>query len=419
VLVFPGNNDGYLVKVADFGLGFLRKEELILPGHGVNALAQSQVGTVWIRAPEVDASPPGTQYDPAAVDVFSFGMVLVDLLTDGEGENIRWEVAYQKKDPKTGKNLLSFGVDVVKLRSILSTVSKRPPGLVSLAVSCCCEDPKQRPTLDQISHVLDGLIEKTSQANEVRHNLQALLEKRETQALEASAAIKSQEGIQIWAQMSDNLKLPMVEAGEVWKFCRELFENYGPVLTSGEADVLAEACGCPEEGNMDAPHFAQVWERLNPIIHLLKNEQLGYLWRSGVCNLFCDRYGAVDALTKTGHGGGLVIRISNSFPGKLTVSFLNAKTKKPVHQILTFGDNALCLGKGLDSKMFAGFHDLFLYYMSNQFLALLGRNGQETELKTLAATIPVPLPPNVNKEGDAGYEEDGYLVCNPFETKKE
>jgi hypothetical protein len=38
-------------------------------------------------------------------------MVLVDLLTDGEGEDIRWEVAYQKKDPKTGKNLLSFGVD--------------------------------------------------------------------------------------------------------------------------------------------------------------------------------------------------------------------------------------------------------------------------------------------------------------------
>jgi serine/threonine protein kinase len=38
-------------------------------------MAQSQVGTVWIRAPEVDEK---TTYDPAAVDVFSYGMVLVE-----------------------------------------------------------------------------------------------------------------------------------------------------------------------------------------------------------------------------------------------------------------------------------------------------------------------------------------------------
>jgi len=31
-------------------------------------------------------------YDPAAVDVFSYGMVLVDLLTNGLGEELRWEV---------------------------------------------------------------------------------------------------------------------------------------------------------------------------------------------------------------------------------------------------------------------------------------------------------------------------------------
>lgn len=66
--------------------------------------------------------------------VFSFGFVLVDLLTDGQGEDIRWEVTYQKKDAETGKMLLSFGLDSAKLRSILSQTKGRPHGLVELAV---------------------------------------------------------------------------------------------------------------------------------------------------------------------------------------------------------------------------------------------------------------------------------------------
>lgn len=39
----------------------------------------------------------------AAVDVFSFGMVMCEICTDGNGEDIRWASTYQKTD-ESGNN---------------------------------------------------------------------------------------------------------------------------------------------------------------------------------------------------------------------------------------------------------------------------------------------------------------------------
>jgi hypothetical protein len=59
---------------------------------------------------------------------------------------------------------------------------------------CLFVDPKKRPSLSAISQRLSVLIEKYTQSENVRAHLQEALEKRETQALVASAAIKSAEG---------------------------------------------------------------------------------------------------------------------------------------------------------------------------------------------------------------------------------
>ena len=177
VLVFPGDNDGFLLKLADFGLGFLKKDTDILPTRSTSSGLDQQVGTVWIRAPEID---DGTSTDPAAADVFSFGMVLVDMLTDGGGEDTRWEVAYQKKNAE-GKSLLSFGINTDHLREILMRkANKRPAGLVALAVECSNEDPKKRPLLSHISQRLAVLLEKFTQSEKVHTHLQEQLAKRET-----------------------------------------------------------------------------------------------------------------------------------------------------------------------------------------------------------------------------------------------
>ncbi len=66
--------------------------------------------------------------------------------------------------------------------------------LVVLTFVCLFVDPKKRPSLSAISQRLSVLIEKYTQSENVRAHLQEALEKRETQALVASAAIKSAEG---------------------------------------------------------------------------------------------------------------------------------------------------------------------------------------------------------------------------------
>jgi hypothetical protein len=74
------------------------------------------------------------------VFLLCFHRFLCSLLTNGGGEEMRWEVAYQKKDPVTGKNLLSFGLNTDHLRELLTRKSnKRPAGLVALAVECASE----------------------------------------------------------------------------------------------------------------------------------------------------------------------------------------------------------------------------------------------------------------------------------------
>ena len=117
VLIFGANT----AKIADFGLSFLSElggdrdreahvdrrmmlEDSVLSTplskslskllqgrsdfspEGKKALASSRVGTVWIRAPEVDSDQ---RYDTASVDIFSLGMIFAEFLTNGEAEDIR------------------------------------------------------------------------------------------------------------------------------------------------------------------------------------------------------------------------------------------------------------------------------------------------------------------------------------------
>ncbi len=401
VLVFPGDNGGFLLKLADFGLGFLKREtgEELIPSRLHNSPALAQVGTVWIRAPEVDSQ---AVFEPAAVDVFSLGMVLVDLLTDGGGEEIRWEVAYQKKDPVTGKNTLSFGLNTDHLREILSRKSnKRPPGLVALAVECSNEDPTKRPTLSVISQRLAVLLEKYTQSETVHAHLQEQLAKRETQALAASAAIRSTEGMEIWAQVSQNLKQKEVPGSVVWPRCLELFDVFGAALSPAEADVLAEAAGYADEGKIDASLFAHIWERLEPIVHLFRNEQIGYLWRRGCCALLSDRATSTQSLAAVHSRSAIVLRISTTFAGKLTISTMNSAGKSQ-HQLVAIDAYAVILGKGVDCRTFEGINDLFLYLVSCGYKLLVGRDNCSTmALDQVAVEMPRPVASAMAESGDS------------------
>ncbi len=289
------------------------------------------------------------------MDVFSFGMVLVDLLTDGNGEDIRWEVCafrlshifwtltnnatpkvtYQKKDPVTGKNLLQFGVDTKKLHSILSKVKTRlPADLVKLAVQCCDEVPERRPTLASINTALALLVERYTGAcamvlpcprseplpasENVRETLRTRLERQESRALSASAAIRSETGTAVWATATRGLSADEVGAGEVWDACVALFEGHGPPLLEEESAVLAEIAGAHVDGKLDVQHFAELWHRVEPLLRLVQDAELGWLWREGHVPLFVDRTGAV-ALLNACDAQCVVIRVSSTL-GRVTLS---------------------------------------------------------------------------------------------------
>ena len=202
----------------------------------------------------------------------------------------------------------------------------------------------------------------------------------------------------LWATVSGNLKLKTVPCAVVWRHCLDMFESLGNELSSAETDVLAEAVGYNDDASMDASMFALIWERLEPIVDLFRNEQIQYLWRKQQCSLLCDRTAATTALSEPGHKLCVVLRISNTFAGKLTVSSLNS-SKKVVHQLVTLDAFAVILGKGVDCKPFEGLNDLFEHLASIGFTHLLGRDNKKYDLKSLAQELPKPKP--LVESGDA------------------
>lgn len=426
VLVFPGNNDGFLLKLADFGLGFLNdnlhkgSDQLQItrriPGLDwgdvvalphvpppQQDLTSSQVGTVWIRAPEVDSNK---QYSAAAVDVFSFGMVLVDLLTDGNGEDIRWEVTYQKKDPTTGKNLLAFGIDSKKLKEILSKCKTRLPGdFLNLAVRCCDEEPGQRPTLPIITTALAKLVEKLSAADSVREMLSQKLQRKEAIATSAAATIKSDEGTAVWVSLG-GLESKEVPATECLDACVRCFENYGPPLMEEESAVISEAAEALHEGTLDVEGFARLWTRWELIMACIRDPILGWLWSEGHCALFVDRSVAVSYLNTLG-ADSIVFRISSTLPGKLTISVL--KEGKPVHHVVSVEPNVVRLGSGKDARVFGTLLDLFKELSNLGYTHLVRRDGlSRYGLSRLATELP-PAEEQ-QQQGSLGYERDGYAL---------
>ncbi len=310
-------------------------------------------------------------------------MVLVDLLTDGNGEDIRWEVTYQKKDPVTGKTLLSFGLDTKKLHDILSKAKTRlPAGLVALAVQCCDEDPLKRPVLATINTTLAQLSERYTQTERVREHLAQKLQMREAQALAASAAIRSSEGTQVWAGVTHGLSNTDVPASDAWEACVALFEGIGPPLLEEESAVICEAAGATQEGAIDAATFGTYWARLEPILSCLRHEQLGWMWRNGLVALFVDRAQACAMLARAGPSA-VVFRISSTLPGKLTVSVL--KDGRAVHQTVALEPVTAVLGTGKDAKTFDTLTELFLYLHSLGYTTMVGRDGTSTAAMTLIA----------------------------------
>ena len=125
--------DDLSAKITDFG-------ESKALSHDENTM--TTVGTPYFMAPEVFSDEEGDrQYSPA-VDVYSFGMVLLEIFLNGEIGS-----AFKRNwGPMTIMNKISRG-----WRPDLSKVDEEDPGMAKLIARCWERDPSTRPTFKEIT----------------------------------------------------------------------------------------------------------------------------------------------------------------------------------------------------------------------------------------------------------------------------
>ncbi|KAJ3677921.1 hypothetical protein LUZ60_001724 [Juncus effusus] len=145
-------DEGFRAKVADFGLVKLA------PGGGVS-VATRLAGTFGYLAPEYAVTGKIT----TKVDVFSFGIVLMELITG--------RPALDESLPDSTRHLPAFFLSRLKLSkpSLWSTVDQSMADSVhqdsifkvaELAGHCVARDPHQRPEMGYVVNVLSGLVDR-------------------------------------------------------------------------------------------------------------------------------------------------------------------------------------------------------------------------------------------------------------------
>ncbi|KAF2076605.1 hypothetical protein CYY_002091 [Polysphondylium violaceum] len=120
------------IKICDFGFAKFVN----------NPLSMTICGTDEFMSPEVIL---GIQYSYSA-DVYSFGMVLIELITRNRLE---------ERLPQN-----NFDIDYEELQNLIP--SDCPRDFYELALKCCSYYPKDRPTFNEIYDILDKMGEKLS-----------------------------------------------------------------------------------------------------------------------------------------------------------------------------------------------------------------------------------------------------------------
>merc|ERR1712137_43717 len=138
-------------KLADFGLARQIGGSALPTGGGALRMTQ-EVGTMWWRAPEVDSREDYTK----SADVFSFGILMSEIITAIPADDIRTEMI----DMEKSKGLV-FVVDSEKLRTIIPTSpssSGCPQEWIDLVVECCSHESFNRPSMSDILSRLNAML---------------------------------------------------------------------------------------------------------------------------------------------------------------------------------------------------------------------------------------------------------------------
>lgn len=140
--------DLFTAKISDFGLSKALRQ------NDDTAAAMSSVGTPLYAAPEVMR---GDKYDES-VDVYSYGLMLMDCCMVQPLLDYLKERFKQDFEKKRSPNWMKVVHGMKEKGWEPAVFPTAPEGIKDLVHQCCNLPPGERPTFDDIVHILTGEI---------------------------------------------------------------------------------------------------------------------------------------------------------------------------------------------------------------------------------------------------------------------
>ncbi|XP_049848484.1 LIM domain kinase 2-like [Schistocerca gregaria] len=311
-------------KVADFGLSTLLSDDEV---------PMSEVGTPWWRAPELSTH----HYGPAA-DVFSFGILLCEIITRRNGDDIRAGMTYER-------NRLDFATDpelLMKDPELGPLMAMSPPGMKDLAMRCCREDPNERPKTEQLVQELECLSLKFVELSKYCFSMLKKL------LLGSDGNDSYHEDIlpqliyvpyKIWVtavgaliEKDTDVAQLRVPAARVFDLIeKRLQRQMGRCLDELGKQFLSKVMKVQGKNPpIDIKDFSRLWKWVSVFERSIRHRTVLPLFRYGFIHGFVYSRTARQLLLNHGVDGTFIIHSSSSQPDSLIVSYLH---KKKLHQV--------------------------------------------------------------------------------------
>jgi hypothetical protein len=276
----------------------------------------AEVGTPLWRAPELSTH----LYGPAA-DVFSFGVVMFELLTRAHGDDIRPGMTWARKmEFVTNTELLREDAQFTK------EIEWCPPDYWKLASACCNDNPDARPTtqqvVDQLQRISDKLHEVASfasrglQSFEASHPGEHHLEKLDTIVQSAFKMWVAAATTQVSVDSDvEKLTVPCTLIARL--IAERLHALTGKALDDSAKEMLCSVCNLQSSSRMNLEQFAALWKWYSITEHMIIHPLILPHFQDGFIYGFISAELALQLLGNK--EGQLIIRFSGTKPGCLVI----------------------------------------------------------------------------------------------------
>lgn len=276
-----------------------------------------EVGTPLWRAPELSTH----RYGPAA-DVFSFGVVMFELLTRAHGDDIRPGMTLVKK--------LEFATNTELLREeaqFKKEIDWCPPDYWRLASACCNDNPDLRPTSQMVVNQLQALSDRMNELASFAFKTLGVLDSVHPSSESHNDVLETQlqNSYKMWVAAattqlsvdSDVTKLTVPCTMITGLIAERVDKLSGKVLDEAASEFLCSVANLSPNSSMSIEHFAVIWKWYSITEHMLLHSLILPHFQDGFIKGFITAEYALHLLGVK--EGQLIIRFSGTKPGCLVI----------------------------------------------------------------------------------------------------